>query len=309
MANATSTLREADNKVIVEGVLKENNLEKAKDANGKTIIKGDIVVQIAENEEVTVKFYTNEITKTGKENPSYKSLSTVVENYISVADCLKASEPTTNATKVLVKGAKLRINDYYNEKKKDLSSYVEIGGSFVSTAKEEVYAPRAEFEMECFIANMKPEINKEDEETGRLIVNVIVPVYGGKVVPFTLLAEGDIADFLNVNYEKNKTAFLMGDVKNTVTINKVEKGGGFGKKKVETFINTKQELIITGGGVNGDPSMYEDNPELAEKAFAIEDIKKAMAEREVMLETKKAGGAKPENKQKDIKQAPKGGLF
>ena len=213
MANATSTLREADNKVVIEGVLKENNLEKAKDEQGKSIIKGDIVVQIAENEEVTVKFYTNEITKTGKENPSYKSLSTVVENYTSVADCLKASEPVTNATKVLVKGAKLRINDYYNEKKKDLSSYVEIGGSFVSTAKEEVYAPRAEFEMECFIANMKPEINKEDEETGRLIVNVIVPVYGGKVVPFTLLAEGDIADFLNVNYEKNKTAFLMGDVK------------------------------------------------------------------------------------------------
>lgn len=309
MANATSTLREADNKVVIEGVLKENNLEKAKDEQGKSIIKGDIVVQIAENEEVTVKFYTNEITKTGKENPSYKSLSTVVENYTSVADCLKASEPVTNATKVLVKGAKLRINDYYNEKKKDLSSYVEIGGSFVSTAKEEVYAPRAEFEMECFIANMKPEINKEDEETGRLIVNVIVPVYGGKVVPFTLLAEGDIADFLNVNYEKNKTAFLMGDVKNTVTINKVEKGGGFGKKKVDTFVNSKQELIITGGGVNGDPSMYEDNPELAEKAFAIEDIKKAMAEREIMLETKKAGGAKPNNKTKETRKAPKGNLF
>lgn len=309
MANATSTLREADNKVVIEGVLKENNLEKAKDEQGKSIIKGDIVVQIAENEEVTVKFYTNEITKTGKENPSYKSLSTVVENYTSVADCLKASEPVTNATKVLVKGAKLRINDYYNEKKKDLSSYVEIGGSFVSTAKEEVYAPRAEFEMECFIANMKPEINKEDEETGRLIVNVIVPVYGGKVVPFTLLAEGDIADFLNVNYEKNKTAFLMGDVKNTVTINKVEKGGGFGKKKVETFVNVKQELIITGGGTNGDSSMYEDNPELVEKAFAVEDIKKAMAEREVMLETKKAGGSKPNNKTKETKKAPKGGLF
>ena len=92
-------------------------------------------------------------------------------------------------------------------------------------------------------------------------------------------------------------------LKNTVTINKVEKGGGFGKKKVETFVNVKQELIITGGGTNGDSSMYEDNPELVEKAFAVEDIKKAMAEREVMLETKKAGGSKPNNKTKETKKS------
>lgn len=309
MSNATSTLREADNKVIVEGFLKENNLEKTKDEHGKTIIKGDIVVQVAENEEVIVKFYTGEVTKAGKDNPSFKSLSTVIENYVSIADCLKANEPVTNATKVQVKGAKLRINDYYNEKKKDLSSYIEIAGSFISSAKEETYEPRAEFEMECFVSNIKPETNKEQEETGRLVVNVIVPVYGGKVVPFTLLAEGDIAEFLSVNYEKNKTAFLMGDIKNTVTINKVEKGGGFGKKKVETFVNTKQELIITGGGVNGDPSMYEDNPDLAEKAFPVEDIKKAIAEREIMLETLKASGSKPNTKTKETKQAPRGNLF
>jgi hypothetical protein len=309
MANATSTLREADNRVVIEGVLKENNLEKTKDKDGKTVVRGDIVVQIAENEEIVAKFYSAELTKTGKENPSFKSLSTAMENYVSVADCLKANEPIENATKVQVKGAKLRINDYFNENKKDISSYVEVAGSFISSSKEETYEPRAEFELECFILNIKPETNKEQEETGRLVLNVAVPIYGGKVVPFTLIAEGDVAEFLSMNYEKNKTAFLLGDIKNTVTINKVEKGGGFGKKKVETFINTKQELIITGGGVNGDPSMYEDNPDMVEKAFAIEDIKKAMAEREVMLETLKSGGVKPKNKQKDIKQAPRGGLF
>ncbi len=307
---STNILREGSNKVLVEGVLKENNLEKTTDKKGMTVIRGDVLIQISENEEVTVKFYSAEKTKTGKSNPSYKSLLSALDDYISIAECLKANEPITNASKVQIRNAKLGINDYYNENKKDLSSYIEIRGSFISTAKEEIFEPRAEFELECFVKELKNEIDKKtEEETGRLLIDIIVPVYGGKIMPVTLIAKDDNAEFLSANYEKNKTAFFIGDIINTVTINKVEKGGGFGKKKVETFINTKQELIITGGGVSGDSSQYEDNPDLEDKAFALEDIRKAMAEREMQLEILKSGGKTGNNTKKEIKEAPKEGIF
>lgn len=282
-------IREAINEVFIEGVLKEKALELATidTEQGKAdVIRGDLVIATDENSEHRVRVFANKLTKEKKENSVYKGLVTVMNEYVSIAEALKNGGTAEDASKVRVSKGKLGLNEYYAPNG-ELKSFPTIQTNFVNRVDKN-YSPKAEFTLEAYFEGMKPEM-KDEEETGRLVVNVIVPLYGGKVIPLTLIAaDEDVAQYLYTNYETKKTSKIWGELVNTVEVTRTEEKG-FGKSKEKVITRTLHELLITGG----EEDMYDDEDE---KSYSTDLIKKAMAERDIQLDKMLQDSKKDGNK-------------
>ena len=167
----------------------------------------------------------------------------------------------------------------------------QVTANFINRVTGE-FNPRAEFSLEVYFESIVPEM-KDSEETGRLVVKVILPLYGGVVVPLTLIvADPDAVDYISTHYEKGRTGKIWGELVNsTEVIKTVEQGFGKAKEKITTKI--LNELVITGG----EEEQYD--PDDEKQSYSTDVIKKAMAERDVMLDNllkKSKDGKKTENK-------------
>ena len=74
MSEATN-LRQADAKLEVVGILSENKLEEVT-KDGKTFIKGDLVIQTGDINFITINVYANELKEDGTENKTYAGIKT-----------------------------------------------------------------------------------------------------------------------------------------------------------------------------------------------------------------------------------------
>lgn len=271
MENSNTQIREAENKVRVEGYVKEIKLEEKDD-----VISGDIVVYTGENSGIPISVYTKKMTNKGTENKAYKGLQTVMSEFVSIASVMEKGQAATiedalsMATRVRVTNGKLGLNEFYSND--ELVSNPRVSANFFKHVTDDNFEPKAEFEIECYFSKIHKEI-KKDEETGRLILDTIVPMYGGKVVPLTFVAEGDIADYLENNYTEKKTGCIAGDIVNTIE-RTVTRKAGFGKAREDVKVNFTRELKVTGG----DEEQYDN--EDSKKAFSTEQIQAAWKIRE-----------------------------
>jgi hypothetical protein len=281
--NKTS-LRQADNFVVIEGTLLENRLEETK-VNDKEAINGEVDIEVKENEVHTVSFFSYKYKSDGSENGIYKSLTTVMNEYKSVA-----SHGREEADKVRVTGGNIRLNEYYGQDGQ-LRSFPQIQSNFINRVKpDEEFNPRAEFDVEIVVSSAVDEM-KNDEETGRVIVKSYIVLYEGKVIPFTFIMHEEGADFARDNYEKGVTTRIYGDIINFKEVKRTEKPTAFGKPQEKVTTTTIREFLITGGSEPYD----EENV----NTYDIDVIKKALTEREVYLEQLK-------NKKKDDKKSGNG---
>lgn len=281
MENKT-TLKESFNKVVIVGIVKENNLELyVKD--GKDAIKGNLVIKTGKIEEHTVKCFSYALTKTGADNPSYVSLSKAV-GYTSIASLVASGmteeEATSVATKVEIKGGKIEINDYFNSGKKEVSTYPQFKFSFVETVKGE-FKPQATFDIEGVISKMAVEM-VDGEITGRNKVTLVAFDFKGNAMPFDFVTTEEAGDYMSTNYELNKTSNVWGELISTVE-HIVTKKEGFGSSKENEFDKVNYEMLITSG-------KQEQYDEDSDKAYNIEAVKKALNAREEMLEKLKSDG-------------------
>lgn len=282
MAEQT-TIREAVNNVVIEGTVAEVRIE-TKNSNGKEFITGEVDIQTDENSTHTVKVFANKLNKEGKESSLYKGIETIMNEYKSIASYGK-----DEADRVRITQGKIGLNEYVGQDD-TIKSYPQLSANFINrlTATEE-FSPKAEFEVEMFVHSVTEEV-KNDEETGRALLKGFVPVYGGKVIPFTfVVADEDAVDYVNNNYEAGSTVTVYGDIVNRVNVTKKEVEVGFGKPQEKITRTTVREYVVTGGT----PPLDEDDA----KAYKKEVIKKALVEREAYLEEmkakKKEGASKP----------------
>lgn len=278
------TLRQAENRVVIEGTLLENRLE-IKPVGEKVAITGELDIEVKENEVHTVRVFSFEKKSDGSDNGIFKGLKTVKEEYLSVA-----SHGREAADKVRITQGQIGVNDYYGQDGM-LRSFPQLSTNFINrlSASEE-FNPRAEFEVEVFVKSVVDEI-KNEEETGRVKLNAIIPLYGGKVAPFEFIVDGEGAEYVRDNYEVGSTVSIYGDIVNFKEKKVVTEKAAFGKDKEKITYNTLREYLITGGG----EPYEEDNS----KVFNLELIKKAMVERETYLtelKNKKDQPAKKEDK-------------
>lgn len=279
MSDLKDVLREAQNTVTIAGVLKTMNLE-IKEKDGKRAIAGTLEIETGENDSQTVRVYASEFTKAGAESKAWAGMKTVMETYKSQAT------HGEEADVVVVTGGKIGVNDYKG-RDGQMKESVQISANFINRARnaEELAMREAKATVEMFITSIINEVNREGDETGRAIVRGLVPVYGGKVIPLELVVEaGKKAEYVTSNYERGNTILAHIKLVNTIKLTRVEQEVDFGDPEVKLFKEFVNEMVLTGG------KKYEEEDV---KAFDVAIIKKAMTEREAMLEAKLKEEDKP----------------
>ncbi|MGN0449481.1 MAG: hypothetical protein ACI4G0_03880, partial [Ruminococcus sp.] len=285
---AENTMRQADNEVAVEGILQEVRLDIRESANKEEYISGEIDIETEEGSVHTFKLYSKAKKKDGTENGIFKGLKTVKEEYLSVAKVGKEE-----ADKVRITAGQLGVNDYVGGDDQ-LKSFPQLSTNFINRVNAgDEFDPKAEFEVELFVQSVTEEV-KNDEETGRVKLRGYVPLFGGRIAPLEFVAEGEGAEYIRDTYETGHTVKIFGEIVNKVEITRTKAEVGFGKANDKIKRNYTREYLITGG-----TEPYEEDDS---KAYKLETIKAALAEREVYLQglfdRKKQAKTQPKKEEK-----------
>lgn len=302
MANEIS-LREAFNRVDVTGILAEKNLEVKTFTNGEAIV-GDLVIKTGVNSFIKLKVFSNRLTKSGAESKAFTAFTTVMREYKSIAET--GNEEL--ADKVTAFGKLAEGKPFVNQNSGDVVVSLANQISFISrVTNPTVFEPKAKWQGEVFVQSYQNEMKKEDGgeelvETGRKIMNVVVPTYGGKVFPMKLILEEEGAEWFEDNVKRNSTIKVYCDLINSTE--KVVQGsteGGFGKKDPQVITKVINERVVVGAD-DAYPDFEEG--EESQKAYDPQVITQALAIREQAIEEAKNVSTQPPKAQTGFGSRP-----
>lgn len=209
------------NRVKIVGFIKENNLEKIRSAKDMDVIRGSLVVATDKISSHRVQFWVPEFLHNGSESEDYKALESLLpENTISVASYLKNNteanfaDAIEVATKVWVLAT---LEEYATRKGERETSVATLRGfkaGVSKTSEEKPFVPCAEFDVDIYVNKLEPEVDESGAETGRLLVEGLIPKYDNSVdkIEFIAVAEDNVAAYINANYHPGDTATIKGDV-------------------------------------------------------------------------------------------------
>ena len=278
-------LRQAENRVRIEGILSEINLKYGSFVkNGATVdnIGGNIKIlvhQTINSEDITLEIpvymFATKFTNAGKPNPAYESIEKVMTEYVSIA----SGAGEAGADKVRITNGNIRMNEYYNQQGQ-LVSFPRINASFVTKATGE-FRPEASWSLEFAVSSMDfvTDADGVEVEPKKLRIKVIVPQYGGKVDTMEFYATNPrVIDAITSYWENQKTYSAKGRLNFTNTTREVIEECDFGEPDVRIQTVSVSELIVT----KGTQSAMEDDME-----FKPADLAAALKEHKAYLETLK----------------------
>lgn len=294
-----SELKQAKNDVTLVGILVDKDLKieddtiELKEGNRKVAcktIKGTITIETGKDARNKVSLYSKSLKADGSDNGLYKGYVTAMRDFVSVAEALKKTnedgslyteeQAYAEADKVELGSSSLTVDDYV--KNGEVKQYTKVKPTFVQRVKDATkYTPASKFEIAGVSGGVKDEMDKTTKlPTGRKVLKLIVPVYGGKVVPMWFLAEGEIAGFVESQFVNGASVSFWGEIINKATTRVETTGGsangGFGEKNEKVVTEYTNEFTIKGG----------DGLLSGANAFDLDLVKKALTEREVELEKK-----------------------
>lgn len=278
-------LRQADNKVKIEGILAEVDIHPSTfKKNGVDVdaIGGKIVVKVTQpinGEEkelsIPVHMFASKMTNAGKPNPAYESIQRVANEFTSIA----AAGGEEGADRIRITSGNIRMNEYYSADGR-LISFPRVNASFVQKiAKPSDCRPQATFEIEFMVVAKGEEMDRNEEPTNRYRIQAALPQYGGKVdiVEFFGVSQG-VIDVISNYWEVGDTVKATGRLDFSSKTEVVYEEVDFGEpiEKIKTI--NKSDLIITGGA---------QEPLEGDMAFDQGEIRTGIAERKARLEEQK----------------------
>lgn len=276
-------LQEKENGIEVIGTLSEVDLREATTSDGKEYIAGKIVIKshikihgIDADVEVPFNVYAGKYTKTGNENPSYKSIKDVKENMISIASC--GDESKASYVRVYQSTGALRENSFFDKTGK-LVETVRINSGFFNAVSRDRYEDKATFSAIIFILAIDDEVDRDGVPTGSKKIKAAIPGYNGAVNVIDFKVESKQAiEHIESYWSKADTVKIYGVIDYSTIVTKIQEDVGFGDPVEKTITRSKRNLLITSGS----PAALD-----AEEAFDSAEIAKAMTARKADLEKKK----------------------
>lgn len=283
-------LREAGNTVTIVGTLVEKNLEVKEFQNRQKVgetynaITGELHIRTSEHEVHRVRFFSKEFTNAGAESRQFKALQTVQNEYVSVADLAEREDKEDaegnelTPTKLRIRG-RMGLNEFYGQDGQ-LRQYEQIDGQFASRLDADDKTPfGAEFDVEGIVKRVIEEFDKDGEETDRAKIELLMPLYNGRVIPMNFVVGNEQGgkDYVMDNFEQGSSVRVYGQLKNIREVKTREVEMGFGQNKIEEDVTYVNENSIQGG------SVYEESVHDS-KIFDLTLLKDANVEREKYLE-------------------------
>jgi hypothetical protein len=246
-----SELRISNNVANISGFLSEKKLEvepgKVRGENGDipcNVIKGELAVE-NDNGTFTLRVYQPSKTKKGEDNRMYKALDTIKNTYVSKAE---AAMDSSKEADLIDCSAKVDIN-VYPKADGTLSNpavRLTLNSSNRFKGDKSSFVGKADIDLEGVIAKIVPEI-KDEEQTGRLIVNFVSVAYGGLAMPYTLYVPADIADDFEDAYNVGDTCELCLEAKMVRHGSAPKQKVAFGRAANITSGYDVLELQVIGG--------------------------------------------------------------
>ena len=282
--------KDAVNRIVVEGYLKDNTLATATSKDGAEYISGNITVATVDGMEYTLRYYSSKLKKDGTENKNYASLANALPSKTTTCAHLLETGSVRTFEEAKVSSSLVRCTgemreEFWKGRDGDIHTMIRLRGISVRIlAGKESFNPKAEFTLDAYIESLRPEVDKEGDETGRALIEAVVPLYGGSASKMTLVGSPDngVSDFILSNWTAGNTYLMRGDLVKLrkETVQAAPAVASFGKKeeprKVVEFID---ERVITGGNV--DP--YDE-----ENTFTREEITEMLVKRDEEMERTKA---------------------
>ena len=277
-------LRQAENRIRIEGILSEIDLKYGSfNRNGENVetIGGTIKVMVEQNNtvsEIPVHMFATRFTKAGTESKAYLNIEEVMKSYVSIAACGSKEQ----ADKVRLTNAELRVNEFIGRDGRVVSQ-PRVSCNFASRAIGD-FKPEASFSIEFCVSELKRVVDADgvEVEPAKLEVTGIVPMYGGKVAPFKFYATTPSAiNGIESYWEAGGTYKASGYLNFSSTTQTFVEEVDFGEPIKRTRTTTVNEFVIMSGS-----QALE-----GEFAFDVNDIRAAMAERNVYLENLKSKNA------------------
>lgn len=289
---------QSTNQCVIEGILNELNIEEKTGSDGTQYVMGtakirvDTVVDGEPVENIIPIFmYSKRLKNNGELNKVYDMIVGYKNNFTSAA----VVEDISKASRVICAGKNCNIveNMWVPNGKNTVTSTFRIATNFINHSRSEDSnsEDKATFELSGVILGIKPELNKNEEETGRIIVDMGVVGYQGRIDVIPLIAEGTKKAHVESNWEKGDTVTVVGVINMSSTVQEWKEELGFGEPITRQRTISKRELLIMGGSSCGN-----------EEALSYDsgDVKVALAERkkrqEMLIE--KASNSSAANKTK-----------
>lgn len=220
-----------------------------------------------------------------KDNPQFKALQTIM-GY-------------EKGTRIRVDGT-FADNSYAKDGEyKENAPFVTVN-AFVSSSSKVSDNDSSDGQVSGIIRNIRREMNSNEEETGRLKIEFYMFDRDMKAFPIELTVESDIADAFEENYDVGDNAIFNVEV--------VSRQVGTAKKKGGGNFARRESNMVTGFSVM-EISVFSDEaqPEEENELFiSVNDISKALKERDIMKEAKIKESKEKENNNKSSSKS--GGL-
>lgn len=278
-------LRQAENRVKIEGILAEVNIAPGSfNKNGQTVesIGGSITVKVVQKisgEEkelaIPVHMFASKLTNAGKPNPAYDSIKKIMDEYTSIA---ASDNGEDGADRIRITSGSVRMNEYYSQDGR-LISFPRVNASFVQRINKSDCKPEATYTAEFVVANKSEEIDKNGEPTGRYRIDAIIPQYGGKVDVVPMFAQSPgVINAVSTYWEIGDTVKANGRLDFSATTETIIEEVDFGEPIEKTRTINRSDLIITGGSQTALEGDF---------AFDNAEIQTALADRKLRLEKQK----------------------
>lgn len=284
-------LRQSLNEVKIVGRLNEIDLREGVASQGKNAgrkyISGRVNVLVEqsisgspEQEVIPVNVFAFETTNAGTPNPAYQNISDVLHNGTSIA----ATGDATKADVYEVTRGSLREHTYQNRSGQTVD-FTEVQSNFFMRR----VAPQIEeatFDEEIVIAQMSDEV-RDDEPTGRLLIDGLVVQWGGRPDKIQFVVENpDAINWITQNWQADDTVRLSGKIRfGTESISvETESEVGFGEPLPQVRRRFVREFVVTAGYPPYDEDRRYDIDEIvaarAQKKAADEEAARAQAARQ-----------------------------
>lgn len=278
---------QSKNECYISGILNELDIVEGTTSDGRDYVRGTAKIRVDQEiggvaceNIIPVGMFSMKLKKDGNPNQVYTRILGYKDSLISAA----AAEDISQASRVTLSGKSCNIeeNVWYDQRTSQVRTGFQLSCNFLNQ-KRDNDKEKASFELSGVVLDTRPEIDAQEEETGRLIVNFGVVGYNGKIDVISLIANDNAKAHIEANWAKGDTVNVVGVINVTQKTVTWTEEQGFGEPIERTRTESKRELIITGGSAGG----------LEESlSYDADDVKAALADRKARIESVKDKGSK-----------------
>ena len=210
--------------------------------------------------------------KDGSENPNYARIVGYKNSLISLA----SAETPSQASRITCAGksCNLRENMIPDRTTGKVRTYFEINTNFLNSARADD-EDQAKYTITGILLNIRPELDREDNDTNRAILSIGVVQYGGSIDVIEFIAADEAKVHAETNWNIGDTIKITGRINMTSRVVEWDEEQGFGEPIHHKRTESCRELLITGGSSTG----LEE-----ELSYDADEVKAACAERKARIE-------------------------